>query len=152
MTTMLQSAELIALEISNRLSAIRVANGCETDIGATVYRGKRKVEDDAAPCAVLVEGTDTIVDRPGKLPTVTIDQSYVLGGYVACDADNPNDAAHALIRDLKKAMFSDGGNFGGKVRSVNYKGRDIGPRTDGVAIVFALIEITVSYVEVLGQP
>lgn len=152
MTTMLQSAELIALEISSRLAAIRVANGCETDIGATVYRGKRKVEDDAAPCAVLVEGADTVTDRPGKLPAAKIEQGYVLGGYVPCDADNPNDAAHALIRDLKRAIFKDGGTFGGKVVSVNYKGRDIGPRTDGVAIVFALIEISVTYVESLVNP
>lgn len=152
MTTMLQNAELIALEISSRLAAIRLANGCETDIGATVYRGKRKVEDDASPCAVLVEGTDTVTDRPGKMATVKIEQSYVLGGYVACDADNPNDAAHGLIRDLKKAMFSDGGNFGGKVHLVSYKGRDIGPRTDGVPIVFALIEIGVTYIENLAQP
>lgn len=152
MTQPLQSAEDIALEISTRMSTITVANGFETDIGLTVYRGKRKVEDDAAPCSVLIEGADTVEDRPGKLPAVKVAQGYVLGAYLACDADNPNDAAHAAIRDLKKAMFSDGGNFGGKAHVVSYRGRDIGPRTDGVAIVFALIEITVTYVEQLTNP
>lgn len=152
MTQMLQSAEDIALEISARMATITEANDYETNIGSTVYRGKRKVEDDATPCSVLVEGADTVTDRPGKLPSAAISQAYVLGGYKACDPDNPNDAAHAMIRDLKKAMFRDGGNFGGKVRKVDYRGRDIGPRTDGVAIVFALIEIAVEYVEDLTNP
>lgn len=147
-----QKAADVAAEIATRMAAITVANGCETDIGLRVFRGRRKIEDDMVPCAVLIEGSDVVRDQPGKLPTASIDQSYVLGGYVACDPDNPNDAAHAVIRDIKRAMFKGNATFGKSVLHVKYKGRDIGPRTDGVAIVFAIVEITVTYVEDLTNP
>lgn len=147
-----QKAEDIALDIFARMQQITVANGAETDIGLKVFRGKRKVDDDEAPCCVLVEGPDTPVDRPGKLPTSTITQTYILVGYLACDADNPNDAAHKIIRDFKRAIFKGDGTLGGAVIRANYRGRDIGPRADGVNIVTALIEITIDYVEDLTNP
>ncbi len=147
-----QTAGEIATALSARLATIKKVNGFETDIGLRVYRGVRKVEDDAVPCAVLIEGSDTVVSRAGKLPTANIDQGYLLGGYAPCDPNNPNDAAHAIIRDLKKAVFAGNATLDGKVPMVTYTGRDIGPRTDGVAIVFALIEVTVNYVENLTAP
>lgn len=150
--SVINKASDIALELSTRLSNITKANGYETDIGLKVFRGRRNIPDEAVPCAMLIEGNDQISSRPGKLATVEVVQGYVLGGYVPCDPNNPNDAAHALIRDLKKAVFKDGGNLGGKVYKVNYTGRDIGPRTDGIAIVMAIIEITVNYVEDLQNP
>lgn len=150
--SMKQKAEEIAMLIFSRMQQITVANGAETDIGLTVYRGKRKVDDNEAPCCVLVEGPDTPVDRPGKLPTSTIKQTYILVGYLDCDADNPNDAAHKIIRDFKRAIFKGDGTLGGQVMKVNYQGRDIGPRADGVNVVTALIEIVVDYVENLTDP
>ena len=42
-------------------------------------------------------------------------------------------------------------SFGGRVKSVEYRGRDIGPRTDGVPIVFAVVHIDVTYVENLAE-
>lgn len=152
--TILTSASAIAAEISERLARISIANGCETDIGLRVCRGRRKIDEDMVPCAVLIEGDDQVKDRPGKLPTVELKQGYVLGGYVECDADHPNDAAHAVIRDIKRALWGvgDGGNFGGKVRAVSYTGRDIGPRADGVNVVFAVVQVDVEYVETLSQP
>ena len=78
-----------------------------------------------------------------------------------CDPDNPNDMAHQIISDIKKAVFSNTDatrvdttmgtvSFGGRVKSVHYRGRDIGPRTDGVPIVFAVVHIDVVYVEQLS--
>lgn len=152
MTTLLSSAPAIASELASRLAQITVANGYVTNIGSKVFRGKRKIEDSAVPCAVLIEAEDMVEDRPGRLPAAQITQRYVLGGYEQCDPDNPNDMAHSIIRDIKRAVFPGDGNLGGKVRAVKYRGRDIGPRTDGQPIVFAVVEIDIEYVEDLTNP
>ena len=151
MSTIFSKASEVAAELATRLSTITIANGFETDIGLKLFRGRRNIDDQAVPCAMLIEGNDQVSSRAGRTNTYEIVQGYVLGGYVPCDPDNPNDAAHALLRDLKKAVFKDE-NLGRKVKKVNYTGRDIGPRTDGVAIVMAIIEITVEYVEDVSNP
>ena len=150
--TIYTKASEISAAIYTRLQSILKANGCETDVGARVYRGRRNVDETQVPCAVLLEGNDSPTSRPGKLPAALITQRYVLAAYVPCDPDNPNDAAHAAIRDLKKAIFAGDGDFGGRVSKVSYKGRDIGPRADGVPIVFVTVDIDVEYVEDLTNP
>lgn len=159
--SLLQSAEAISLELTNRLVAIRTANACETDAGAAVFRGKRMVDRDQIPCVAIVEGADEVVEldtRSMTTPRVeaTITQQYVLMAYIQCDPMNPNDAAHAAIRDMKRAVFRTGGSpdrtLGKKVRRVFYRGRDIGPRADGEAFVVAVLEIAVEYVEDIANP
>lgn len=149
----------IAQHLTTLMAGITIANGYETDIGVRVFRGKRKIDDSHVPCAVLLEGEDKPGGTQGSA-SQQVTQSYVLGGYVECDPDNPNDAAHAIIADIKKAVFtladptraeeiSGTTTFGGRVKSVTYTGRDIGPRTDGVPIVFAVVHIDVVFVEQL---
>ena len=153
MTTQYQKAEDIAKMIEARMQQISLAGGYETDIGTRMLRGARKVDDSWVPCGVIIEGNDKPTQSPSlKAPAAKIEQHYVLGGYVKCDPQHPNDAAHKVIRDLKKAVFADGSTFGGRVVKVEYKGRDIGPRADGVPIVFAIIEIVVTYTENLSEP
>lgn len=142
----------IAAELATRMQGITVASGSETDIGLRVFRGRKNVDEKMIPCAVIIEGTDTPTDRPGRLPCAAIRQRYVLAAYAPCDVDNPNDAAHAVIRDIKRALFKDGGNLGGKVHKISYVGRDIGPRMDGYPAVFATVNIDVDYVEDLTNP
>ena len=150
-----QTASEIAAYIAGEIGKIKKVNGFETDIGLRVYRGRRDVHDDHVPCAVLIEGKDKVEQSASRREaTAKVDQHYALGGYSPCDPDHPNDEAHKIIRDLKRAIFGgdNGTTLNGKVRAVEYKGRDIGPRTDGEPIVFAVIEITVSYVERLAAP
>ena len=105
-------------------------------------------------------------DKPGGAQgagSQQVTQSYVLGGYAECDPDHPNDRAHEILADIKKALFGltpdatraerAGAefSFGGRVKSVSYRGRDIGPRADGVPIVFAVVHIDVVFVEQLTQ-
>lgn len=149
-----KKASDIAEYLTEVLGTIKQANGYLTDIGETVFRGRLKHDEDLVPYAVLIEGED----RPAETESldVTITQDYVLGAYVTCDPDNPNDAAHQAIKDIKKAVFSSdlarrpvagarGGN--GRVKSLSYEGKDIGPRADGKAIVYAVVRITVTYGE-----
>ena len=145
-------ASEISAELFARMQRITVANGSETNIGAHVFRGRRNVDETQVPCAVVIEGNDTPRDRPGRLPSVSITQRFVLAAYVPCDPDNPNDAAHAAVRDIKRAMFTDGGSWGNRVSRVSYQGRDIGPRADGRPIVFVTVDIDVDYVEDLTNP
>lgn len=142
----------VAQALYDRVRGIATANGSETDIGLRVYRGRRNVDETQVPCAVLIEGNDTPRDRPGRIPSVSITQRFVVAAYLACDPDNPNDAAHAAVRDLKRALFGDGGSWGSRVLKVSYQGRDIGPRADGRPIVFVTVDIDVDYVEDLTNP
>jgi len=143
----------IAAEIHTRLSRIRTVNGFETEVGRDVKRGQRKIPgDDAPPCIIILEGDDTPTDRPGRIPLVLIQQSYVLDAFDKCDPDNPNDQAHRMIRDMKRAIFAGDATLGGTVSKVVYLGRDIGPRPDGVALVQARVMIGVEFVEDLTNP
>jgi hypothetical protein len=151
MTIYTKSSE-VAGAIATRIAQIKIADGFETDIGLRVFRGRRNVDESAVPCAVLIEGTDTPTDRPGRLPSVSIRQRFVIAAYVPCDANNPNDAAHAAIRDVKRAIFAGDATLGSKVLRVMYAGRDIGPRADGLPIVFVTVDIDVEYVEDLTNP
>lgn len=151
----------IAQHLTTLMAGISKVNGFETDIGAQVFRGKRKIDDTQVPCAVILEGEDKPGSEQGR-GSQQITQSYVLGGYAECDPDQPNDTAHQIISDIKKALFTNTDatrvdlakgtvSFGGRVKSVEYRGRDIGPRTDGVPIVFAVVHIDVTYVENLAE-
>lgn len=155
--TTFKKASDIAAHITSILQTITTANGYNTNIGQTVYRGRLKHDEDRVPYAVLIEGEDRPADHR-DVRDVKVAQDYVIGGYVACDPDNPNDAAHAVIKDIKKAIFTSDlawqppapGSRGigqGRVKSLIYRGRDIGPRADGKAIVFAVVHITVEFAE-----
>lgn len=152
MTTYTRAGD-IANELAARLARIRTANGFETDIGRDVKRGKRKMPaDDAPPCVVMIEGNDTPQDRPGRVPLVLIEQPYTFDAFDKCDPDHPNDQAHKMIRDIKRAIFAGDATLGGKVSRVLYQGRDIGPRPDGTALVQVRVLIDVEFIEDLTNP
>lgn len=155
MTASLHRAEDVAAEIKARIEACTVAQGAETNVGAKVYQGRRRIDDDMIPCLSLIEADDAPA-RTRVRDEYEIAQRYVLFAYVPCDPNNPNIAAHAAIRDMKRALFNTEGKgdarFGGKVVSVDYIGRDIGPRADGAAFVVAAVEVVVTYVERLSAP
>ncbi|QXV72270.1 tail completion protein [Acidovorax phage ACF1] len=156
-TPIFKKGSEIAQHITTILQTITPTNGYKTEIGQTVYRGRLRHDEDRVPYAVLIEGEDRPVDHSG-LADVLISQNYTIGGYVKCDPDNPNDAAHDVIADIKKAIFSSDlgwktpapgsrGQGQGRVKSLKYRGRDIGPRADGQGIVFAVVHITVEFAE-----
>lgn len=154
MTVYVKSSD-VAAAIVARLSTISVANGFETSIGQNIKRGRRKMPvDDEVPCCVLIEGNDDVEDTAGRSQSalVKVRQPYLIDGFDACDPDNPNDKAHAMIRDIKKVIFKDGRTLGGTVVEVVYQGKDIGPRADGVALVQARVAIEVSFAEDLSNP
>lgn len=150
----MSKASDIALKLSERATAISKANGYNTDIGLRIFRGKRAFSEEDLPCLVLVEGNDTPQDD--ALTAVSISQRYIFEAHTACDPDHPNDAAHLIIADLKRAIFAGepkhGMRLGGLAKGMTYKGRVIGAREDGAPTVFAGIDIDVLYVEDLTNP
>ena len=157
MSDLLQSGHAIALEITARLQTVRTANGAETDLGARVYRGRRAVDDTLVPCVTIIEGADEVQETDGRRTLgARVAQDFEILAYVPCDLSHPNDAAHAAIRDVKRALFRTNGQpdrtLGGKVVRLTYRGRDIGPRGDGAALVVAQITVAVEYVEDVANP
>ena len=144
--------EQIGAVLAERLAQITVALGAETDAGARVYRGRRNISDELMPCAVLIEGNTPSGDRRGgRSIEYTLAADYALHAYVPCDPDNPNVAAHAALRDLKRKVFVDS-TFGGTVKDVAFVSTDIAPRADGAAFVLATLSITVTFYERMAAP
>lgn len=146
----MSKASEIALEINSRLQQITVANGYATDIGLRVYRGRRKLDPAQLPCAVLVNDEDACVSGQDK--RCVTKATYQLEGHSPCDAENPGDVGHQIVADLKKAIFSGDLSFGKTVLSIDYKGRTIEPREDGLSLVSAAIEIDLHFTEDLAAP
>lgn len=146
----------VAAIITERLGRIRTADGYESDIGRRIFRGRRKVHDEQVDtgCVSVIEGVDKPTDRVGgRLAETMLEQHYGLVAYVPLLADEePNDAAHRALRDMKRAIFDKDATFNQQVKEVKYIGRDIGAREDGVQIVLAVLEIAVVYVETLITP
>ncbi len=140
----------IALALDTRLRGIAPAAGYRTPMGERVYRGRRRLNEEHIPCIVLIESDDEPQDhRPGR---VKLAQRYLIEGHTPCDPDNPNDAAHDILSDLKRAIFAGDDTLGGLVRTLKYLGRSIEPREDGLSLVSASIEIEVDYIEDLSNP
>lgn len=151
----LHTAEAIAAEVGRRIATCTKAQGAETDLAAGVYHGRVRINDDEIPCVSIIEGPDTVA-RGRTRTEYELAQEYTVYAYIPCDPNNPNTAAHAAIRDMKRAIFSTDGKpdprMGGTVMAVEYQGREIGPRADGQAYVVAAIRFDASYVEDVSRP
>lgn len=148
----MSTANDIALALHARLAEIRTANGYETDAGALVYRGRRRLDPSKMPCCVIIEMPDSVRDQQPR--RAALSAVFVLEGHAQCDPDNPNDVGHQLVADIKRAVFRAPLQYadGKPVLSVDYVKRTIAPREDGLAVVSAGVEIKVDYVEQLGEP
>jgi hypothetical protein len=141
----------LAAELTTRLSAITVANGYSTDVGLNVYRGKRRLAPEDVPLVVILEGEDRVDGRTRH--TVKLGQKYSVEAHMVCaDPDNPNDTAHLMLADLKKAIFTGDATFDRRVAELNYTGRGIGAREDGTDIVFATVDFELVFSEDLRNP
>lgn len=145
-------AEDVANDLAARLSTIQTAQGAETDIGVTLFKGRRKVaEGSEMPCAMLIEGMD-VPTQNGPMLNAKIAQPFVVWGFMACDPNNPNVVAHKMIRDIKRAIFKDDATLGKRVYSVEYKGKVIEPRAEGSNAVQVAVAIEVQWAERLSEP
>ena len=152
----MSKASDIALKLHSRLAQISVANGYNTDIGRYVRRGVLTFDAEAIPLTVMIEGEDTVTNQ--RYADVKLTQRYIFEGHMTLlepQIANPNDVAHLIIADLKRAIFSSDLTLDGELldkNQIKYVGRNIGPREEGQARVAASIEIAVTYNENLAEP
>lgn len=148
----MSKASDIAAIVESRIANIKVANGYATEIGSRIFRGRASLDESMMPCAVIVEGDDNVeASQPSR---AKIAQTYIVEGHVECDPDHPNDAAHGVIADIKRAIFSGDLTFGQNCRKedVRYIGRNIATRPDGLAYVAASVRFSITYPEDLTNP
>jgi len=155
MTATVHTAGALSAEILARLGTCTVAQGAETNLGAAVHWGKRTVDASQVPCCTLLEGDD-MPEHQNRLTEYLVKQRFAVLAYVPCDDENPNAAAHAAIRDIKRALFKTNGaadgRLGQKVRLATYLGKQIAPRADGEKFVLAVVEFQCDYVENVASP
>lgn len=145
MTTL---ADDIAAEITARIAQISIANGYQTDIGLRLFQGRRRIDESHIPCAVIVEGEDSPSGQQNN--KVKIEARYAVEGIAPCDPDNPNIIGRAIVADLKQAIWGSDPTFGRRVQQLQYLGRTIAPREDGISNVAAAVEFAVIYPETLA--
>lgn len=155
--TIQNTAGGVSAIVSERLSQISKANGFETDCGTRIFRGRRKVEKEqvgTTGCILILEGRDIPEQQiGGRLAQVLLLQEYGIVAFVPIEGtEEPNDAAHRALRDMKKAIWKSDATFGQQVKEVRYQARDIGVREDGTNHVEVLLEIGVVFVESLITP
>ncbi|WP_349609138.1 hypothetical protein [Cupriavidus sp. DF5525] len=145
---MSQALEILQA-IKERLATIRVAGGYQTDIGARVYLGREfgNDEQDPVPLVSLHDGSgENKSDMRPHAGTNTWVRSFVIEAFDACDPDNPLVKAHALIADIKRAVFKDGG-LDGLVMNLRIVGDRAMPRAAGSKTVCAQVLGAVEYLE-----
>lgn len=142
-------AQDIANWLTEKVGAISTANGYHTNVGARVFRGRRRLDDDTPPCTVIAELEDTVIEQTQR-GLVHLQQVYAIEAHDVCDPDHPNDKCLLIIQDLKKAVFQDP-TMGRLVKKIAYRGRTIGPRDEGNSLCFAAIRIAVDYAENLVE-
>lgn len=149
----MSKAKTLAQRVADRVALVTVANGYLTDIGLRVLRGRLALDESFLPCAVVVEGDDSIEDQTEIKAKVA--QAFIVEGHAECDPDNPNDTAHDIVADLKRAIFDGDRTFEGFVpgpKGLRYNGKNFGTRPDGTNVVAASIQFTCVFVEDLTNP
>lgn len=148
-------AGAVAAEVKRRLETITLALGAETDVGRKVYQGKRTIDKTLLPCCTMIEGDD-VPARQNARTDYQVTQHFAVLAYLECDPDAPNAAAHAAIRSIKRALWTTDGKpdyrWGETVKTVEYLGKQIGPRADGEKFVLAIVEFSVDFVENIATP
>jgi len=103
----------IVLALKARLQAIRVANGFITEAGFKVYLGRAFLDSEKdTPSLTLHEGRPQksgygFVENTSANPQIggRMEPEYTVEGMVQCNGDEPYVAAHALLADIKRALF-----------------------------------------------
>jgi hypothetical protein len=149
-------AKTVGTSLSDLLKTVTVANGYKTDIGNRVYRGRLAIDDTRIPCVIFAEMDDINKDETSHGTMVLVDQRYTIEAHVECDPDNPNDAAHDAIEDIKRVMFQHltkvGTAFSKEIRKLSYTGKSISPRPDGSRYVAGSVTVVASFAEDLRNP
>lgn len=156
----MSKADTIAKALVARLQRIQIAAGYQTDAGAHVFRGLAALPDDALPGIIVTEAEDLVesqrVDGSGADAPV-IDTHvllpFVIEAFAECSAaDQHAEVAHALVADIKRAVFSGDLRWGDLAVLTRYVGRAFQPRQPGTSLVHVTVQIRIGMIEDLAKP
>lgn len=128
----------IIAKIESRLRQISKARGFCTASLKNVYLGREQLygEDIQFPCASILQGEETVVERKDHLYRVTLPITII--GLSQSKPNAPLDAGHELLADIQRALFSDkfitdsdSDRLDSECISFEYEGSQIIPREDG---------------------
>ena len=136
-------AKRIVDAVATRLSGIVTGAGYNTDAGNQVYTGRRSFDasDPLPALSVWMTGEDT---EPETNLRFRNQLSIDIEGFALIGSD-AHAAAHALLGDVKKALYAAEVTLGGLANNMIYTGSDIGPPDDGSGIVTITARIVVEY-------
>ena len=122
-----------------RLATIRVANGYATDAGLRVSLGDAWPDESPVPALTVHEGELVangygLVRSQGRAGTTGTKMrgEYTVEGIADCTTVATYVAAHALIADVKRALFVAGGlSFGMQAGDHKLEAHGVVPRAKG---------------------
>lgn len=156
----MSKANDIVKQLVERLGAIRRVDGFATDAGLNVSRGQPAVAGGADETLDVFELEDQIekqrVDGSGASDCAAVDTDLLLPinieGYAVVAAEQHMEVGHALVADIKRAIFSGDMTWGGLATHTRYIGRTIDRRAEGANAVTVLVQIRIGCVEDLASP
>lgn len=151
------TAHRIVLALQARCEAITKAGGYATDAGLRVYRGRDVVtRSDSFPLLVIHRDPEEVVGAQGgrQFPGVSLRLRMAFGieGHIEADPDNPLDAAHAVIADIKQAIFLPTDRLVPETTELAYTDSFVERRGDGASIASVAVNGHVEFTEEVGQP
>lgn len=133
------SALSILQTIEARLKTVLIANGYNTNAGQRVSMGSIWLDEDEFPALTLHEGAPvqggySLVRSNGRAGSTGMKMraEYTVEGFADCSSVAPYVAGHALIADIKRALFANGGlTLGTNAGDHVMEGHGIMPRAQG---------------------
>ncbi|MDQ7990178.1 MAG: hypothetical protein REI09_11150 [Candidatus Dactylopiibacterium sp.] len=141
-----------ALEIIERLSKIRSADGYNSDIGLNAYWGTVRPPASVKEFFVLHELDEENVLEQKQDGSVRLRIPYVVEAQTGCDPAAPAEQGHRLVADIKRAIWGGGQQLTGNLNDIRYAGRVIFPRDEGSKLVVVQVSLQVTMTENLGAP
>jgi hypothetical protein len=144
-------SERIVFAIRDRLAAISVAAGYNTDAGLRVELGLTFLDDDEEVVLSVLSGEEE--SELNGFPRVTHELQVHVDGHITHNGENSELRAQRLISDIKAAVLRQADRtLGGLCRSVDPFGRSIEYPGDGSGYVSVRVTFGVRYHDTYGAP
>ena len=141
--------------IVTRLQTILIADGYNTDAGNRVTQGRRTFDPSELPAlSVFIPVVELDDSKPPHAQRNDCLLQLVVEGHItAVDMNMPAVDGHALISDIKRAMFdSDDRTLGGLVNDFRWQRDVLDIPDDGSHVVHVSVEALAPYPEIYGDP
>lgn len=142
--------------VRNRLAGIDFDSGYNTDMGASLFLGKRQFNEhemSTGPQLQFYMTEDTPSESDRHVDPMMIELGFVAAAAAEVKNDNALKLASDLIQDIKSAVLVIGGEtLGGLSLDLGYSGSTIDYPEGGVDSVVVTVNFTALYQETYGAP